>query len=160
MQTITLQIPTGGEFTARFAPFTGERMDKLERAAVGYHDAMLEAETLLSIVKDNPEILDTDEALAKAKPILRGFLEGKADEGESKNKLLKLIGKSSPEQRAKNTLCWRRFIQIMILETTLTNEELSFVQSDIEGEFWAYQDAFLVKSAGEFFRSKVAEYTA
>jgi len=55
--------------------------------------------------------------------------------------------------------CHRKFIQIMALETVLSEDDLALVKSDVTGEFWGNQLYSDVKSAGESFRQIVLNLT-
>lgn len=148
------------EFEARIAPFTGSRMNELEKASAEYTDIAAQVEQFVDLLKISPEIFDENEDAKAAKPLVAKFQTGKVTEEEFKKGLSKLFGSSLTQtQKDKNYLAWLRFCQVMILETTLTQEQLDAVKSDIAGAFWMAQDVFKIKSAGEFFRGKIQEYS-
>lgn len=150
----------GTTFSARYAPFTGARMDGLVRVLKDYKDIAYRIDEMLGALTISPGLLDSDESMKPAKPLLEEYLSERGDKEKIRKSLIKLFGgRLTAEDMAMNTLCHRKFIQIMVLETVLSEEDLALVKSDVTGEFWGNQDAFEVKSAGESFRKVVLKFT-
>ena len=150
----------GTTFAARYAPFTGARMDAMVKVLKGYTDLSFRVDQLLDTLTISPELLDSDESLKKAKPLLSEYLTEGADKEKIRGNLIKLFGGSlSDEEISMNMLCHRKFVQIMTLETVLSEDDLALVKSDVTGEFWGNQLYETVKSAGESFRLAVLKLT-
>lgn len=150
----------GTTFTARYAAFTGVRMDGLVKALKNYTDMAFKVDQLLDTLALSPALLESDESLKPAKPLLEEYLSESGDKEKIRKSLIKLFGgKLTAEEETVNMLCHRKFIQIMVLETVLSEEDLALVKSDVTGEFWGNQNAFAVKSAGESFRKTVLKFT-
>jgi hypothetical protein len=146
----------GTTFSARYAPFTGARMDAMVKVLKGYTDLSFRVDQLLDTLTISPELLDSDESLKKAKPLLSEYLTESADKEKIRANLIKLFGGSlSDEDISMNMLCHRKFIQIMVLETVLSEDDLALVKSDVASDFWGNQLYSDVKSAGESFRLTV-----
>ena len=150
----------GTTFTARYAPFTGVRMDGLVKALKNYTDIAFRIDETLGALTISPELLDTDESMKAAKPLLKEYLSETGNKEKIRKSLIKLFGgKLTDEEETVNMMCHRKFIQIMVLETVLSEEDLALVKSDVTGEFWGNQNAFEIKSAGESFRKVVLKFT-
>jgi hypothetical protein len=151
----------GTTFSARYAPFiTGVRMDAMVKQLRHYTDIAFRIDETLGALTISPELLDSDESMRAAKPLLKEYLSETGDKEKIRKSLIKLFGgKLTDEEETVNMLCHRKFIQIMVLETVLSEEDLALVKSDVTSEFWGNQDAFAVKSAGESFRKTVLKFT-
>jgi hypothetical protein len=161
MTSIKLIGLDGKEFEARFAPFTASRMDKLQTECAKFTDIVSRCEQIFDIAELAPEMLQKDEKLQGVLPVLNDYVNGKVEKQVAYDKLYKLIKLAfSFEEKRKNSIILRTFVQTMILETVLSEEQLEWVKSDIESDFWGGQDAILMRDTGEFFRQKVLEYSA
>jgi hypothetical protein len=150
----------GTTFSARYAPFTGARMDAMVKQLKHYTDLSFRIDEMLGALTVSPGLLDTDETLKPAKPLLSEYLREGSDKEKIRKSLVKLFGgRLSDDDITMNTICHRKFIQIMVLETVLSEDDLALVKSDVTGDFWGNQNAFDVKSAGESFRKTVLEFT-
>ena len=158
MQSITLIKPDGGELVCRFAPFTGSRMDALEKVAEQSGGNYYTTNKLFDAVEINPEIIDKPE-FADVRQFVEKFVEGKETKEQAITAMLKLAAmRTTAEERAQHALAYRKFVQIMILETVLSEDDLKLVKSDVESAFWGGQDWRVIKDAGEFFRHEIIEH--
>lgn len=162
MTEINLVGTDGVKFKVNFAPITSSRMNLLLKASGGYVDSDAQIEGILSTIELTPDVMKeavTDEKeFDKLVKLAKGYRSSKDD--TSKKAFAKLlVGSLTVDQLENNSLIHLRYVQIMALETTLSSEQLELIKSDITGEFWSNQDCFLIKSAGEFFRRKVTDYS-
>lgn len=148
----------GEPFTARFAPITAARMESLLRVSAKYTDPDLMVQQTLDAIALMPELKESIPDYDRIKP----FLDGLKDDDYEKKKILARIltgGGLTAIQLADNLTVLRNYVRIMILETTLEPEQLDCVKSELDSEFWDLQDLEVIKSAGEFFRRKVTDYS-
>lgn len=156
------------KFTVFISPFTSGRMDKAQsllggnakEKIAGYYDL----ENVVNNVYQNcinlPDILDSDPSMEAVKPLFEKYFAEKITESELKEKLTTAFKQHfTLETKARNTVILRSLVRSMCLTSQLTPEQITLIQSDVNEEFWSEQDAYLMRDTGEFFRSKVLEYS-
>lgn len=159
MTEITLVGLDGNKFKVKFSPLTPARMDLLLRASKNFTDVDLLVQNTLDAIKLMPELASAIPQYDKVKELLDSLKDGKED--LEKRKILGrmlLGGGISAEQAAENLLAYRNYVHDMCLISGLTDEQITWIKSSLDSEFWGDQDLENIVSAGQFFRRKVTNY--
>jgi hypothetical protein len=173
IKDIKLTYTDGGgkvaEFTALFSPFTSGKMDKAQALLGGYADKVTkewnagyyDIESMCSSIIEQYETLPTafaeKEEFKPLIPLFDLYTKGETSRDELIKKIKIVIkGEFTYSRKARNTVILRELVKLMTLESQLTKEQIELIKSD---EFWCDQDAELIRDTGEFFRSKVLEYS-
>jgi len=159
MTEITLVGLDGNKFKVKFSPLTPARMDLLLRASKNFTDMDLLVQNTLDAIKLMPELTATIPNYEKVKELLDGLKDGKED-AEKRRILGRVLlgGGLSTEQAAENLLAYRNYVRDMCLISGLTDEQIAWIKSGLDSDFWGEQDLENIRSAGQFFRRKVTDF--
>lgn len=163
MNTITLVQEIKGktvEFDVFISAWTAGKMDKAQELLSKYSDPAFRVNDIIATFETVPDFCREQEGMKIFLPLLEKMASGELTKEQVIEKITSMLKATiTIENKRQNGAILRELVRLMCLESGLTPDQIKAIKSPIDSDFWAGQDAELMRDTGENFRSYVAEYS-
>ena len=163
MNTITLVQEIKGktvEFDVFISAWTAGKMDKAQELLSKYSDPAFRVNDIIATFETVPDFCREQEGMKIFLPLLEKMASGELTKEQVIEKITSMLKATiTIENKRQNGAILRELVRLMCLESGLTPDQIKAIESPIDSDFWAGQDAELMRDTGENFRSYVAEYS-
>ena len=163
MNTITLVQEIKGqqvEFGVFISAWTAGKMDKAQELLSKYSDPAFRVNDIIATFETVPDFCREQEGMKIFLPLLEKMQSGELTKEQVIEKITSMLKATiTIENKRQNGAILRELVRLMCLESGLTPDQIKAIKSPIDSDFWAGQDAELMRDTGENFRSYVAEYS-
>lgn len=148
------------EFDVYISAWTAGKMDKAQELLSKYTDPAFRVNDIIATFETVPDFCREQEGMKIFLPLLEKMASGELTKEQVIEKITNMLKATiTIENKRQNGAILRELVRLMCLESELTSEQIKAIKSPIDSDFWAGQDAELMRDTGENFRSYVAEYS-